>query len=101
MELPEVTQQPILHIDATPNEDYVLRILRAYRKNCDCRWASTEPNALIDMMNERCDQRAALLDKAIASIESSQSVPPCLPHTDERVAWGDENLIDNDGNFIE
>lgn len=77
MGLSKTTQQPILHIDATPNEDYVLRILQAYRKNCDCRWASFKPNALIDMMNEHCDQRAALLDKAIAAIESSNKLPRC------------------------
>lgn len=66
MALPEVTQQPILCIDATPDREYVLRILRAYRQNCDCRWVSTEPNALIDIMNMHCEERAVLLDEAIA-----------------------------------
>lgn len=76
MDLPEITQQPVLLIDATPDEEYVLRILRAYRQNCDCRWVSTEPNnepnKLLDMMNEHCEQRATLLDKAIAILEADQ-----------------------------
>jgi len=41
MKLPELTQQPILHIDGTPDEDYPLRILRAYRRR-DCREGSDE-----------------------------------------------------------
>ena len=67
----ETTQQPIFHIDGTPDNEYVLRILRAYRKNCDCRWSSTKPSDFIDIMNSLCEQRATLLDKAIAILESA------------------------------
>lgn len=76
MDLPEITQQPIIYIDGTPNEDYVLRILRAYRQNCDCRWVSTEPNTLIDFMNDCQDKRAALLDEAIKVLQDC-SIPTC------------------------
>ncbi len=40
MDLPPLTQQPIEYVDGTPDLDYPLRILRAYRVNCDARWAS-------------------------------------------------------------
>lgn len=77
MELPEITQQPIIHIDGTPNEDYVLRILRAYRQNCDCRWVVISGESpLIDFMNECQDKRAKLLDEAIKVLRDC-SVPAC------------------------
>jgi hypothetical protein len=72
-ELPPLTQQAIMHVDATPDEGYPLRILRAYRENCNCRWATTTDgamDALCGMMNEMCDKRAAILDKAIARLEA-------------------------------
>ena len=77
MKLPEITQQPILYIDETPDRDYVLRILRAYRENCNCRWSDTTEgteteNPLLKMMNEHCEQRAKLLDKAIQILTDRQ-----------------------------
>jgi len=76
MKLPELTQQPILHIDGTPDEDYPLRILRAYRQECDCKWAEntddSEPtNPLLIMMNKHCEQRAEILDRAIEKLSRS------------------------------
>lgn len=71
MILPEVTQDALLWIDATPNEDYPLRILRAYRQNCDCRWVSDEPSKLVNLMNEDAQKRANLLDRAIAILEAT------------------------------
>jgi hypothetical protein len=73
LKLPPLTQEPIQHVDATPDEDYPLRILRAYRANCDCQWASTSDgamNALCEMMNRTCEERAAILDRAIARLEA-------------------------------
>lgn len=69
----DIIQQPILHIDGTPDEGYPLRILEAYRENCNCKWSDNtsreEPmNPLLKMMNEHCEQRALLLDKAIAKL---------------------------------
>lgn len=72
--LPELTQKPMFHIDATPDKDYPLRILRAYRYDCDCNWsdntAGKEPmNPLLVIMNEQNKARAKILDKAIALLE--------------------------------
>ena len=75
MKLPEVIQQPILYVDGTPDEGYVLRILLAYRENCNCRWVSTideteeAESPLLKLMNEHCEQRARLLNRAIAILE--------------------------------
>ena len=64
-----VYQQSIIHIDATPDADYVLRILKTYRENCDCKWTSGVDNKLIKEMNKTQDKRAKLLDKAIKILE--------------------------------
>jgi len=71
--IPEMTQQPVLEVDGTPDDGYPLRILQAYRQQCDCRWADTTDgtsteNPLLKMMNDHCEQRARLLDKAIAKL---------------------------------
>jgi hypothetical protein len=73
--LPDLTQQPVQHVDATPNEEYPLRILRAYRQHCDCNWAETTDgqeatNPLLVMMNEQNRQRAVILDRAIRLLEA-------------------------------
>lgn len=71
MKLPKFTQEAILHIDSTPDKDYPLRILRAYRENCNVKWSSsageekTTTNPLLIKMNQDCDERARILDKAI------------------------------------
>ena len=76
MKLPPITQQPILYIDMTPTDDLAIRILKSYRENCNCKWASdtdgskVETNPLLKAMNEMNDQRAAILDKAIELLES-------------------------------
>ena len=71
--LPPLTQQPVLNIDGTPDEGYPLRILRAYRENCNCRWTTdTEGNCeniVFHQMNEDNRERAAILDRAIAVLE--------------------------------
>lgn len=74
IKLPDITQEPVRFIDATPNDDYPLRILRAYRQNCNCKWLSTKPNTLIDFMNDCNDKRAIILDKAIAKLESGINI---------------------------
>ena len=70
--MPKVTQEPIIHVDATPNEEYPLRILRAHRENCNCKWVAEPQNKLIDMMNEDCDKRAKFLDIAISLLEKEK-----------------------------
>lgn len=77
IELPPLTQQPIIGIDGTPDKDYPLRILRAYRENCNVRWnASTDKgsdtNPVYELMNEHQQRRAKLLDQAIAILEDHE-----------------------------
>jgi len=75
MALPEVTQEPIIHVNATPDEGYPLRILRAYRENCNREWVSETDkplNPLLEQMNKYCRQRAVILDAAIAVLEAAQ-----------------------------
>jgi len=67
--IPELTREPIMHVDATPDSGYPLRILRAHRQNCDCYFEATPPSPLITMMNEHNNQRAVILDRAIAILE--------------------------------
>ena len=68
----EYTQEAIVHVDAMPNEDYPLRILRAYRENCNVKFATstdgTSNSPLLDIMNDMNDQRAIILDRAIAKL---------------------------------
>ena len=75
--LPPMTGEPVIHVDATPDEGYPLRILRAHRQNCDCRWSDTyeggdTENPLLRAMNEANDKRAAILDRAISVLEEAQ-----------------------------
>lgn len=76
MTLPKLTQEPIKWVDLTPDQGLPLRILRAYRQDCDCRWSDTAEgtdteNPILKMMNEHCEQRAVILDEAIARLEGS------------------------------
>jgi hypothetical protein len=66
----EAPNEPILHVDMTPDEDLPLRILRAYRSNCDCRWVAEPPSPLWDAMNADQERRAKILDLAIAKLQS-------------------------------
>lgn len=68
-EFPPFTQEAIQHIDSTPDADYPIRILRAYRSDTNCRYEVTgvddESKVLWDMLNDHQDQRAKILDKAL------------------------------------
>ena len=67
-----MTQEPIIHVDCTPDDEYPLRILRAYRERCNVRWEATGSvsSEVCDLINEHCEQRAIILDKAIAILEA-------------------------------
>lgn len=67
--LPPLTQEPILHVDATPDTEYPIRILKAHRENCNCKWIANPPAKIFDMMNEAQVKRAEILDRAIAVLE--------------------------------
>jgi len=64
-------KEPILHVDYTPDDKYPLRILQAYRENCNVCWQADSQidSKICDIMNAHCEQRAAILDKAIAILE--------------------------------
>ena len=70
MKSPKLTKEPLHHVDATPNEGYVLRILRAHLHNAECLWEvrglDKKGAKIYDLMNEHCEQRAELLRKAIS-----------------------------------
>lgn len=67
----KVTKEPILHVDCTPDDKYPLRILEAYRENCNVCWQADGQidNKICDIMNAHCEQRAVILDKAIAILK--------------------------------
>lgn len=65
MDLPKVTQEPLIHIDMTPGSDLPIRILEAYRANCNCKWEAIPESEFVDFMNKLQDERAEILDKAI------------------------------------
>jgi len=76
--LPPLTQQPLLHIDMTPTPDMALRILRAYRQDCDCMWADNTggeetKNPFLARMNEDNRKRARILNEAIRILETGGS----------------------------
>ena len=66
-------KQAIMYIDATPEKNYVLRILMAYRENCNIKWCTgtdgTCDNPLYQKMNEDQEKRAKLLDEAILKLK--------------------------------
>lgn len=75
VDLPPITQQPIICVDATPDADYVLRILRAYRENCNCRcegMGALHTCELCEVMNQAQEERARLLDFAIDVLQSAK-----------------------------
>ena len=70
---PELLQEPVRYIDATPDDNYPIRILQAYLDNCNCKWSDNtigdEPqNPLLKYMNELSDERAKILSKAITKL---------------------------------
>jgi len=73
MVFPPLTQEPILHVDLTPNDGLAIRILSAYRENCNCCWAedangSEVVNPMLVLMNENNKERAEILDNAISKL---------------------------------
>jgi len=73
-----MNRQEYKFIDATPDENYPLRILKAYRKDCDFIWSSSsseikEDSPLIKAMNDAQHKRAEVLDKAIRILENEPS----------------------------
>ncbi len=84
LDLPPITQQELLHVDGTPDEEYPIRILLAYRENCNCKWKADPPHPLWDRMNSDQDERATLLDAAIAALRRSNADSSDGAHKDSR-----------------
>jgi hypothetical protein len=82
-------QQEFLHIAATPDEGYPLRILQAYRRLGDYKWSDSsngvsENNVLVKTMNDLQEKRNALLDRAIALLATQLRVQPTAsPDSDD------------------
>lgn len=65
-----LTREEMLWVDATPDADYPLRILRAYLRNTTLRTIS-EPPLLGEIMNKAQDERAVILQDAIDRLTAS------------------------------
>mgnify|MGYP001558677985 CR=1 FL=1 len=70
----ELKGEALLHIDATPDKEYPIRILKAHRFYCDMRWHADPPSAFCDEINRLQDERAKILDRAIAVLERHNEV---------------------------
>jgi hypothetical protein len=70
MDLPPLSDKPILHIDMTPNEDLPIRILETYLQNAKVKWQPTYPNPVLEKMNEDQDKRIEILTRAIAKLQA-------------------------------
>ena len=61
------------HVDATPDGEYALRILKLYRERARTKWIvsglSDDAKLLYDYMNETQDKRLEELNKAIEILE--------------------------------
>jgi len=68
--------QPILHVDMTPDADLPARVLRAYRANCDVQFEKllADKSATAQQMNMAQRARAALFDRALATLERGDKV---------------------------
>ena len=76
MDLPKIRDEMSmkdLFIDGTPDGNYALRILYAYRARCKEKWivdgVSDGVKRIYDAMNEHQDLRAKELDEAIKKLK--------------------------------
>jgi hypothetical protein len=59
--------EPLAYVDASPDDGYVLRILKAHLANCLARWEGTNME-LVKTMNEAQEKREQLLKGAIKKL---------------------------------
>jgi hypothetical protein len=64
---PPAGWEPLTYVDATPDKDYVLRILRSHLENSKARWGGS-PSEILDRMNEWQDERRKLIEAAIKKL---------------------------------
>lgn len=66
----------VITVDATPDEDYPVRILEAYIKRTECKWmvhgCTDGLRQIYDAMNEAQDKRAEILREAIAHLKRNK-----------------------------
>jgi len=79
LNLPEIRNELNMRemsIDATPDGEYALRILKAYRMRCNEKWIvegfKENEKLIYDVMNDAQDKRAIELDKAIAKLGGAE-----------------------------
>jgi len=68
-------QSKNVYFDATPNDEYPLRILESYRKDCDVLWKTTGDKAddiLANILNKAQKERAEKLDQAIKLLKGKK-----------------------------
>ena len=90
--LPDMTQEALKHVNATPDNMYPIRILQAHRENCNCKWSNSASeietdNPLLKLMNEQNDERAKILDKAISILQEFGNIIGC------KSSEGDEDIL--------
>jgi hypothetical protein len=74
--LGELNKEPVRFVDATPDEEYPLRILRAYLENAELRYQGAPDGTLAATMNEMNERREAILRHAIAGLKKNQAMSP-------------------------
>ncbi len=77
---PKLSREPIILVDSTPDSEYPIRILRAYRVNATALWKcegmSDATTAVYEQMNYDQLARARLLDAAIHRLEACATRNP-------------------------
>lgn len=63
-------RQGVLFVDATPDDEYPLRILRAYLDNAEGSYVESEPPLIGEIMNQAQRDRAVILRRAIERLSS-------------------------------
>lgn len=76
-ETPPLTQRPILGVDATPDEQYPIRILEAYLYNARTNWEVSGLNEgatkVYEEMNRHQAERVLILERAIAALNQANA----------------------------
>ena len=67
LQIHDPEKEPILYVDATPDEEYPKRILQAYLDSTRSRLVSNPPE-IGELMNRAQEERAAVLSKALAKL---------------------------------
>lgn len=68
----ELSQEPLLWIDSTPDPQYPIRILEAHLMNCRGKLFADPPSQLVDMMNRLQEERAVILEGALDTLRGKR-----------------------------